>query len=115
LGDEEVRPATLLFRVAVAGASMEPTFHHGDWLLVRKLRRPPRQGEVVVATDPREPRRLLVKRVRSIAGDRVTLQGDHPDPAESTDSRQFGPIAGSAVVGRPVLRYAPLHRFGFVR
>jgi nickel-type superoxide dismutase maturation protease len=94
---------------------MEPTFHDGDWLLVRQLRRTPRAGEIVVATDPREPARLLVKRVRSVAGDHLTVQGDHPDPAESTDSRQFGPIPGSAVLGRPVLRYAPLHRFGPVR
>jgi nickel-type superoxide dismutase maturation protease len=110
-----VRPATLLFRVAVAGRSMEPTFRDGDWLLVRRLRRAPRAGEVVVATDPREPARLLVKRVHSVAGDRVTVQGDHPDPAESTDSRQFGPLPGAAVVGRPLLRYAPLHRIGLVR
>jgi nickel-type superoxide dismutase maturation protease len=110
-----VRPATLLFRVAVAGRSMEPTFHDGDWLLVRPLRRTPRAGEIVVAADPREPARLLVKRVLSVAHDRVTVQGDHPDPAQSTDSRQFGPIPGSAVLGRPVLRYAPLHRFGLVR
>jgi nickel-type superoxide dismutase maturation protease len=94
---------------------MEPTFHDGDWLLVRQLRRAPRPGEVVVAADPREPARLLVKRVRSVSGDHLTVQGDHADPAESTDSRQFGPIPGSAIVGRPVLRYAPLHRFGLVK
>jgi len=110
-----MRPATALFRVAVAGQSMEPTFRDGDWLLVRRLGRPPRPGEVVVATDPREPERLLVKRVRSVAADGVTIEGDHSDPAESTDSRQFGPIPGSAVVGRPVLRYAPLDRIGLVR
>jgi len=110
-----VRPATALFRVAVAGQSMEPTFRDGDWLLVRRLRRPPRPGEVVVAADPREPERLLVKRVRSVAPDGVTIQGDHADPAESTDSRQFGPIPRSAIVGRPVLRYAPLDRIGRVR
>jgi nickel-type superoxide dismutase maturation protease len=110
-----VRPATLLFRVAVAGRSMEPTFRDGDWLLVRQLGRAPRAGEVVVATDPREPSRLLVKRVRSVARDGVTVQGDHADPAESTDSRQFGPLPGSAILGRPVFRYSPLHRFGFVR
>jgi len=108
-----VRPATLVFRVAVAGASMEPTFRDGDWLLVRKLSRPPRAGEVVVATDPREPARLLVKRVSSVAHGRVTVHGDHP--GASTDSRQFGPIPDSAVVGRPFLRYAPLHRIGFVK
>jgi nickel-type superoxide dismutase maturation protease len=94
---------------------MEPTFRDGDWLLVRRLGRPPRPGEVVVATDPREPERLLVKRVRSVSVDGVTIQGDHRDPAESTDSRQFGPIPGSAIVGRPVLRYAPLDRIGLLR
>jgi nickel-type superoxide dismutase maturation protease len=110
-----VRPATALFRVAVAGRSMEPTFRDGDWLLVRQLRRPPREGEVVVAFDPRAPERLLVKRVRAVVGDQVTIEGDHADPAESTDSREFGPIPGSAVVGHPVLRYAPLARIGLVR
>jgi nickel-type superoxide dismutase maturation protease len=110
-----MRPATALFRVAVAGQSMEPTFRDGDWLLVRRLRRLPRAGEVVVATDPREPERLLVKRVRSVAPAGVTIEGDHADPAESTDSRQFGPIPGSSIVGRPVLRYAPLGRIGLVR
>ena len=110
-----MRPATALFRLAVAGQSMEPTFRDGDWLLVRRLRRPPRAGELVVAADPREPERLLVKRVRSVAPDGVTIQGDHADPAESTDSRQFGPIPRSAIVGRPVLRYAPLDRIGLVR
>jgi nickel-type superoxide dismutase maturation protease len=94
---------------------MEPTFQDGDWLLVRTVRRPPRAGELVVAHDPREPDRLLVKRVRSVSGGDVEVQGDHADPAESTDSRQFGPIPASAVVGRPVLRYAPLRRFGPVR
>ena len=110
-----MRPATALFRVAVAGQSMEPTFRDGDWLLVRRLQRPPRPGEVVVARDPREPERLLVKRVRSVAPEGVTIHGDHADPAESTDSRQFGPIPGSAVLGQPILRYAPLGRFGLVR
>ena len=110
-----MRLATLLFRVAVAGRSMEPTFRDGDWLLVRSLERPPRAGEVVVARDPREPGRLIVKRVRDVGADGFSVQGDHPDPAESTDSRQYGPLPGAAIVGRPLLRYAPLRRFGLVR
>src|SRR5207237_5969412 len=87
LGDQEVRPATALFRVAVAGRSMEPTFRDGDWLLVRRLDRLPRAGDVVVAEDPREPDRLIVKRVRDVAPAGVTVQGDNPDPEGSTDSR----------------------------
>jgi type IV secretory pathway protease TraF len=43
----------------------------------------------------------------------VTVIGDRAD--ESTDSREFGPLPGSAIVGRPVLRYAPLTRIGLVR
>ena len=108
-----MRPATLLFRVAVTGASMEPTVREGDWLLVRRLRGTLKVGEVVVAVDPREPERLLVKRVTAIAGDQVTLVGDQPD--RSTDSRHFGALPRSAIVGRPVLRYAPLERAGLVR
>ena len=108
-----MRPAALLFRVAVAGASMEPTFRDGDWLLVRRLRRPPRRGEVVVATDPRAPGRLLVKRVHAVTGDAVSIEGDHHDA--STDSRDYGPIPAGSIVGQPFLRYAPLRRFGPVR
>ncbi len=108
-----MRPATLLFRVAVTGPSMEPTVREGDWLLVRQLRRRPRVGEIVVATDPREPARLLVKRVAAISGDAVTVVGDRLD--RSTDSRDFGAIPSSAIVGSPVLRYAPFDRIGLVR
>ncbi len=92
---------------------MEPTVRDGDWLLTRRTRRAPRPGELVIATDPREPARLLVKRVRSVVGDTVALAGDHADA--STDSREYGPIPARSVVGQPVLRYAPLRRFGPVR
>jgi signal peptidase I len=54
-----------------------------------------------------------VKRVRAVAGDDVTVVGDRPEA--STDSRTFGPIPRRNVIGRPVLRYAPLGRIGLVR
>ncbi len=108
-----MRPAALLFRVAVAGRSMEPTLRAGDWLLVRRTGRPPRLGELVVAPDPREPARLVVKRVRSVTGDAVSIEGDDHDA--STDSRTYGPIPAGSIVGQPLLRYAPLRRFGPVR
>ena len=108
-----MRPATLLFRVAVAGRSMEPTVREGDWLLARRTSGTPSVGDLVIAPDPREPARLVVKRVRSIAGDRVAVEGDRAEA--STDSREYGPIAASSIVGQPLLRYAPLRRFGPVR
>ena len=70
-------------------------------------------GEVVIANDPREPARLVVKRVRAVAGDAVSIEGDHHDA--STDSRDYGPIPAGSIVGQPLLRYAPLRRFGPVR
>jgi nickel-type superoxide dismutase maturation protease len=87
---------------------MEPTLRDGDW-----LRRVPRTGELVVAPDPREPRRLLVKRVAGVDAAGVRLAGDRADA--STDSREFGPVAPSSLLGRPLFRYAPLARFGRVR
>ena len=92
---------------------MEPTVRDGDWLLVRKLRRGPRVGELVIAADPREPTRLLVKRVSAVTTGEVTVVGDRPD--HSTDSRHFGALPSSAILGSPVLRYAPLARIGLVR
>ncbi|MBI2978916.1 MAG: hypothetical protein HYY38_08905 [Rhodospirillales bacterium] len=57
----------MLGRVRVAGHSMEPALHHGDELLF--IRVPPRIGSVVVARDPRDDDRLVVKRVAAMDGD----------------------------------------------
>jgi len=89
-------------RVVVEGASMEPTLSEGDRLLVVRAWRA-RPGDLVVLRDPREGRRILVKRVTSVVGDDVTVHGDNP-PA-STDSRAFGPVPRRALVGRVLRRY----------
>ncbi len=90
---------------------MEPTLVPGDRLVVLTAPRL-RPGDIVAVPDPRHPRRLLVKRVMSV--DRrqrlVTVEGDNRD--HSTDSRTFGPLPRSAVVGRVVYRYAPAARAG---
>jgi len=89
---------------------MEPALHDGDWMLVTSLGGPYRVGEIVLAADPRVPDRLVLKRIAAITGDRCTLLGDQPD--QSTDSRQFGPIALGEIRGRAIFRYAPVGRFG---
>jgi signal peptidase I len=106
-------------RVVVDGDSMRPTLEPGDRLLLVRL--PPlpswfrrslvRPGWLVGAPDPRDRRRLLVKRVGSIGpGGTVELVGDNP--LRSTDSRHFGPIDARSLRGVVVYRYAPSDRAG---
>ncbi len=86
---------------------MWPTLLAGDRLLVvRGLR--PRPGRLIVVADPRQPTRLLVKRVAATTAGGVTVLGDNP--AASTDSRSFGPV--QRVRGRPLYRYHPSERAG---
>jgi nickel-type superoxide dismutase maturation protease len=103
-------------RVAVAGRSMEPALEPGDWLLVDPrayIDRPPKTDQLVLAPDPRDPTRLLIKRVGSVAIDgRLELLGDAADI--STDSRMFGSIDVGSVRGRPWFRYWPPARVGRV-
>lgn len=93
---------------------MEPSLRAGDWLLVDPLgfaNRAPQAGELVVADDPRQPGRWLIKRVHSVTPDgALVVGGDHP--AHVRD--EIPPIEPAAVVGRPWLRYWPLRRIGRV-
>lgn len=93
--------------VRVAGASMEPAYPGGSWLVVRWSGRRGvalRRGDVVIARRPDRPDLLIVKRIiKGPAGGAVWLQGDNE--AYSDDSRLFGWVAQELVVGRVLLRY----------
>ena len=96
---------------AVAGDSMRPTLHDGDY--VQGVRLPPGwrpgPGAIVVARRPDYPAIGVIKRVAGRDADgRLRLAGDNP--AASTDSRHFGPVAPSAVEALIWLRYWPPHR-----
>ena len=95
--------------VEVRGRSMAPALLPGDRLLVVAPARP-RLGDVVLAADPREPGREMIKRVAASDPGGVTLRGDNP--AFSTDARAFGRIPVSAIAWRAVVRYWPLGRIG---
>ena len=84
---------------------MRPTLRSGDLCLVHWGGRV-RVGDVVVARLPGRP--LGVKRARQQLPTGWWLTGD--DPAASTDSRDFGPVATDAVLGRVLVRYWPLAR-----
>src|SRR5205807_801939 len=122
--------------VVVQGVSMEPTFHNGQVLLMRRTHWPsaPLQyGDTVIF---RQGDSFLVKRIAGLPGDpapglddltepgttpvmcpaSVGAPGTRPLPhvpkgylyvlgdnrPSSEDSRDFGPIRASAVVGRIV-------------
>lgn len=93
---------------------MVPTLLPGDGVLVLgglgPWRASVRPGDLVALTDPRDPGRIMVKRVAAVDGGRVSVRGDND--ALSTDSRHFGPVDAAAVVGRVIWRYHPEDRRG---
>lgn len=110
-------------RVKVEGGSMAPALLPGDCLLVVRpahrrfplfsAQRPGLEpGEVVAVRDPRHPGRVLVKRVARVDRDSASLEVLGDASHASTDSRTFGPVPMSSVLGRAVYRYAPPGRTG---
>ena len=86
---------------------MLPELSPGDRVLLRR-RRPKAAlapGTMVAFPDPRKGQdRLLIKRVASVDGAQAVVLGDNP--ASSTDSREFGPVALANIPYVVVRRYA---------
>ena len=62
----------------VEGASMEPNFHGGDYLIIDELSyqfREPMRGEVVVFRYPLNPRNFFIKRIVGLPGEEVEIRG----------------------------------------
>ena len=86
----------------VEGDSMKPTLNDSEVVLVKRTRAV-RVGDVVLARHPFKNSVKMLKRVTAIdAQGRFLLTGDNPD--QSTDSRTFGSIPPSDVLGRIVGR-----------
>ncbi|MGI6038463.1 MAG: signal peptidase I [Limnochordia bacterium] len=61
----------------VQGSSMQPSFYHGQRLLVDKLSyrfREPQRGEVVVFRYPADPSRRFIKRIIGLPGDEILIR-----------------------------------------
>jgi signal peptidase I len=106
------------FRVEISGSSMSPTLVAGDWALAVKPGRL-RRWDVVVIEHPRRSGLEMVKRIVALPGELSPdgsmlrpgewwVEGD--SPAESTDSRQFGPVRTEHVQATIRLVYWPASR-----
>ncbi|XP_024372322.1 mitochondrial ATP-independent inner membrane protease subunit 2 isoform X2 [Physcomitrium patens] len=123
---KNVLKGRLTFKHMIKGTEMTPTFaSQGETLLIRSLPRPsPRSvfvGDVVMLKDPQNPETKLVRRIAALEGEEmVSLSAeDEPfklapgtcwvlcdnesiSPKESRDSRSFGPLPLSNIVGRAI-------------
>jgi signal peptidase I len=106
------------FRVEISGSSMAPTLLPGDWALAVKPGRL-RRWDVVVVEHPDRPGHELVKRIVGVPdelapngaileADEWWVEGD--SPAESTDSRHFGPVRTEQIKATVRMIYWPASR-----
>lgn len=155
----------------VQGASMEPNFQDGEYLIVNELGyketdlkilkvdsfREMKRGDVIVFRYPKNPSQFFIKRVIGLSGERIKVEngsvyifnrdhsegfkleeeylpeglitkgnsdyeikedeyfvmGDNRD--HSSDSRTWGPIKTTNVVGKVLLRAWPINKFDIFR
>ena len=76
---------------------MEPALQSGQ--IVVGWKRPVSTGDIVLA---RQVGREVVKRVKSVDGDKFYLVGDNSDA--SNDSRHYGPVAFSDIIGSMTIK-----------
>ncbi|MEM8637624.1 MAG: nickel-type superoxide dismutase maturation protease [Cyanobacteria bacterium P01_G01_bin.54] len=95
------------YRRRIEGDSMLPLLQPGEEVLVdphayRNVA--PQVGDIVVAQHPLQSDRQIIKRIAEI----------HPEPAyvlygenlaQSSDSRQFGPVGRSLILGKVTCRF----------
>ncbi|MCB0189978.1 MAG: nickel-type superoxide dismutase maturation protease [Caldilineaceae bacterium] len=84
----------------VTGRSMIPTLQPGDLLFIELLSadRSLQEDDLVVALHPQREGLKIIKRIGAIFGDgRYFLVSDNP--LEGTDSRSFGAVPHSNIVG----------------
>jgi len=143
----------------VKGASMEPTFYTGEYILTSKITykfKNIQHGDVIVFKSPKNPDIEYIKRIIGLPGDKLSItngvvkvndniitenyifsttnlweggytkngqeitvpqeeiyvMGDNR--ARSSDSREFGPVPISSIIGYVFYRYYPANKNGMI-
>jgi signal peptidase I len=63
----------------VSGASMENTFHTGEYLIIDQLSyyfESPKRGDVIVFRYPKDPSKFFIKRVIALPNDSINIEGN---------------------------------------
>ena len=93
----------MIRRFKIADRSMLPNFKEGDFILAEKfsyLFSKPKENDVIVLKHPHNSK-FLLKRISKAINGAVFVEGDNK--TESEDSRQFGPVSKSHVVGKVLM------------
>lgn len=141
----------------VNGASMEPTFHTNEYLIVDQLSYEigsPKRGEVIIFRYPLIPSRYFIKRVIGLPGETIKISGTKVEIKEagsdkfttleepyiefekesfvemtladdeyfvmgdnrmaSLDSRSWGPLKESFIIGKAFVRLFPPSKVDFL-
>ena len=113
----------------VSGASMDPTFKDGDYLIVDELSykfEGPQKGDVIIFRYPVDPKKYFIKRVMGLPGDKVEIRGqevalssdeyyvlgDNRD--KSYDSRAWGVVPKKNIIGRAFVRLLPITKIDYL-
>jgi len=143
----------------VKGASMEPNFYDGEYILTDKFSYrfgEPKRGDVVIFKAPKNPELDYIKRIIALPGEKIQIKNEGifinnqeldekylpeymdlsgglfltkgkeveipensffvlgDNRSHSSDSREWGPIQTSDIVGKAFLRYWPPNHFGIL-
>lgn len=107
----------------VHGQSMDPTFRNGDYLIVDEISykfTKPKEGDVIIFRYPNDPSKFFIKRIIGLPNQTLEVEGKTismengeyfvlgDNRNASSDSRVWGPVDESLIIGKAFLRLWPI-------